>query len=452
MPPRASRSSSHATSSDAELAERASPSQPSSRSGPAEDGGDHVRGTADRSPWRSASSPGAAVGTRWAAPTSACRRRSPVRPPPALHHHREGRATRSRPPRAIPPAPPRAAIYARVSSDQQAERHAIDSQPGELTARASRDGHPVPDDRLFVDNGHSGASLARPALERLRDLVALAGVDTLYVHAPDRLARSYAHQVLLLEEFARAGTAVVFLNRPIGDTPEDNLLLQLQGMFAEYERAKVLERSRRGKRHRAQAGAVSVLSRAPFGYRYVTREAGGGEARYQVDENAARVVRQIFAWVGHERLTLAAVCRRLHAAGIPSPSGKAHWSRAMVHPMLLNPAYAGRAIYGRRCCIPWQPPLHPPRGHDRLPKRPFRQVPAPAERHISVAVPAIVDEELFTSAAERLQENRKRNRERLAGYQYLLRGLLVCQTCGYGFTGHHHQGRWRYYRCCGTDR
>ena len=170
---------------------------------------------------------------------------------------------RSHPPRAIPPAPPRVAIYARVSSDQQAERHTIDSQLGELKARASRDGHPVRDDMLFVDNGHSGASLVRPALERLRDLVALAGVDILYVHAPDRLARSYAHQVLLLEEFARAGTEVVFLNRPIGDTPEDNLLLQLQGMFAEYERAKMLERSRRGKRHRAQAGAVSVLVPRP---------------------------------------------------------------------------------------------------------------------------------------------------------------------------------------------
>ena len=130
---------------------------------------------------------------------------------------------------------------------------------------------------LFIDNGHSGASLIRPALERLRDLIALSAVDLVYVHAPDRLARSYAHQVLLLEEFARAGTQVVFLNRPIGDTPEDSLLLQLQGMFAEYERAKVLERSRRGKRHRAQTGAVSVLSRAPFGYRYITREAGGGD-------------------------------------------------------------------------------------------------------------------------------------------------------------------------------
>ena len=201
----------------------------------------------------------------------------------------------------------RVAIYARVPSDQQTERHTIDSQLAELKARAVQDGHQIQDDMLFIDNGHSGASLIRPALERLRDLVALSAIDVVYVHAPDRLARSYAHQVLLLEEFARAGTQAVFLNRPIGDTPEDSLLLQLQGMFAEYERTKVLERSRRGKRHRAQMGAVSVLSRAPFGYRYITREAGGGAARYEIDEEAARIVRQIFTWVGHERLTLAAV-------------------------------------------------------------------------------------------------------------------------------------------------
>jgi hypothetical protein len=177
-------------------------------------------------------------------------------------------------------------------------------------------------------------------------------------------------------------------------------------MFAEYERAKMLERSRRGKRHRAQTGAVSVLSRAPFGYRYITREAGGGAARYEIDEDAARIVRQIFTWVGYERLSLAAVCRRLLGQDIPSPAGNRHWSRAMIHTMLLNPAYVGQAIYGRRQCLPWQPPLHPPRGHAGVLKRPYRQVPAPAERHISVAVPAIVDAELFTSAAERLQENR----------------------------------------------
>ncbi len=205
-------------------------------------------------------------------------------------------------PRAIPAAAPlQAAIYARVSSDQQAEHHTIDSQLSELNTRAAQDGHPVRDEMRFIDNGHSGASLIRPALERLRDLVALAAINVLYVHAPDRLARSYAHQMLLLEELAHAGTEVIFLNRPIGHTPEDNLLLQLQGMFAEYERTKLLERSRRGKRHLAKTGAVSVLSRAPFGYRYVSRDAGGGVARYEIDEDQAKVVRQIFRWVGGSR-------------------------------------------------------------------------------------------------------------------------------------------------------
>src|SRR5919112_3135734 len=195
----------------------------------------------------------------------------------------------------------RAAIYARVSSDQQAERHTIASQVEALLARAAADGHAIQAELRFLDNGQSGASLIRPALERLRDLAAMGAIDVVYVHAPDRLARSYTHQAVLIEEFARAGTQVVFLNRPIGQSPEDNLLLQLQGMFAEYERARMLERSRRGKRYLARAGVVSVLSRAPYGYRYVGRGAGGGVARFEVIAEKAQVVRQIFQWVGHER-------------------------------------------------------------------------------------------------------------------------------------------------------
>ena len=128
--------------------------------------------------------------------------------------------------RARPVPPVRAAVYARVSSDQQAERHTIDSQVGALVARASADGHGVAPEFRFLDDGHSGASLVRPALERLRDLVAMSAIDLVYVHAPDRLARSYAHQAVLVEEFARAGAGVVFLNRPLGETPEDTLLLQ----------------------------------------------------------------------------------------------------------------------------------------------------------------------------------------------------------------------------------
>jgi site-specific DNA recombinase len=194
------------------------------------------------------------------------------------------------------------ALYARVSSDQQNEARTIESQLADLRARLAVEGITLPAELEFVDNGYSGATLIRPALERLRDVAAAGGFDRLYVHCPDRLARNYAHQVLLLEEFIRAGVEVIFLNREVGQTPEDQLLLQVQGMIAEYERAKILERSRRGKRHGAQVGKVSVLGGAPYGYRYVTKQEGAGEASFEIVWEEARVVRQVFEWVGRDRL------------------------------------------------------------------------------------------------------------------------------------------------------
>ena len=174
------------------------------------------------------------------------------------------------------------ASYARVSSEQQASAQTIASQVAAVRERVAADGYRLPADHEFLDDGYSGATLVRPALERLRDLVASGGVDRLYVHSPDRLARKYAYQVLLIDEFQRSGVEVVFLNRELGRTPEDDLLLQVQGMVAEYERAKILERSRRGKRHAAQTGSVSVLSGAPYGYQYVRKQDGGGQARYEI--------------------------------------------------------------------------------------------------------------------------------------------------------------------------
>lgn len=167
------------------------------------------------------------------------------------------------------------ALYARVSSEQQAEAKTIESQLADLHERISTDGFELSTVLEFVDDGYSGSTLVRPALERLRDVAAAGGMDRLYVHNPDRFARNYAYQVLLLEELTRAGVEVLFLNRALGQTPEDQLLLQVQGVIAEYERAKFLERSRRGKRHAAQQGHVGILCHAPFGYRYVNKQEGG---------------------------------------------------------------------------------------------------------------------------------------------------------------------------------
>jgi site-specific DNA recombinase len=217
------------------------------------------------------------------------------------------------------------AFYARVSSEQQTTAQTILSQVAALRQRILEDRLVLLPEHEFLDEGYSGATLLRPALERLRDLIATGALDCVYVHSPDRLARQYAYQVLLVDEWQRAGVEVIFLNRALGQSPEDDLLLQVQGMVAEYERAKILERSRRGKRHAAQAGSPSVLSGAPYGYRYVSVTEGGGQARYEPIPEQVRVVQQIFTWIGRERASIGEVCRRLQQAGEPSPKGKSYW-------------------------------------------------------------------------------------------------------------------------------
>jgi site-specific DNA recombinase len=352
-----------------------------------------------------------------------------------------------------------AASYARVSSEQQAEANTVASQVAALQARVAEDGLALPEERQFVDEGYSGATLIRPALERLRDLVAAGGVDRLYVHSPDRLARKYAYQVLLIDEFQRAGVEVVFLNRELGRTPEDELLLQVQGMVAEYERAKILERSRRGKRHAAHSGEVSVLSTAPYGYLYIRKQDSGGEGRFEILLEEARVVRQVFAWVGRDRLSIGEVVRRLNQAGERTRTGKTVWDRTTVWGMLKNPAYMGQAAFGKTRVGPLQPRLRAQRGGSLQPRRAYSTSDVRREEWIAVPVPALVSEELFAAVQGQLEENRRRARQGQRGARYLLQGLVLCQHCGYAFYGKPvsssaANGKVRdyaYYRCIGTD-
>src|SRR5580658_2930493 len=164
-----------------------------------------------------------------------------------------------------------AAIYARVSSDRQKENHTIASQTAALIEYAQKNRYSVPPEWVFQDEGYSGAILVRPGLERLRDLAAEGQISAVLIYSPDRLSRKYAYQVLLAEELSRSGVELFYVKSPAGATPEDQLVVQFQGMIAEYERAQIAERSRRGKRHKAQQGTVNVLSGAPYGYRYVRK-------------------------------------------------------------------------------------------------------------------------------------------------------------------------------------
>jgi site-specific DNA recombinase len=351
------------------------------------------------------------------------------------------------------------AIYARVSSEQQAEEGTIESQLAALRQRVAQDGYQVSEELTFVDEGYSGTILIRPELEQLRDVVALQGLTRLYVLDPDRLTRKYAYQVLLLDEFQQAGVEVVFLNHALGQSPEDELLVQVQGMIAEYERAKIIERSRRGKRHAAQTGRVSVLSGAPYGYHYISKQEGGGQARYEVSLEEARVVRQIFDWVGRERASIGEVCRRLQQAGAQTRGGKTVWDRSVVWGILKNPAYKGTAAFGKTRLAPMRPKLRPQRGDPVHPRRPKSILDVSQAEWIYISVPALVTEALFEVVQAQLQENRQRARQGQRGARYLLQGLVVCAGCQYAYYGKAISNKaakgkkrdYAYYRCIGTD-
>src|SRR5437762_2957481 len=268
------------------------------------------------------------------------------------------------------PSDLRTALYARVSSEKQAEANTIASQVAELRRRIAQDGCTILDDDCFVDDGVSGTTLIRPALERLRDQVAHGAIDRLYVLAPDRLARKASYQAVLIDEWAQAGVEIVFLNHALGKSPEDDLLLQVQGVIAEYERAKIMERSRRGKLHAARQGSVNVLAQAPFGYRYVTIAEGGGQARYEVVLEEARVIQQIFTWVGEEHVSLSEVCRRLEKQGVRTRTGLARWRSRSIAVLLKIPACMGEAHFGKTGIEPWRPGLRPRRGKPAVPRQP----------------------------------------------------------------------------------
>jgi site-specific DNA recombinase len=351
----------------------------------------------------------------------------------------------------------RVALYARVSSERQADELTIQSQVAALRQRIAADRCRIEPELCFLDEGFSGATVQRPALERLRDLAYSGAIDRLYVHSPDRLARHYAYQVVLLEELQRHSVEVVFLNDVTGVTsPEKNLLMHAQGMIAEYERAKILERTRRGRRYAARQGKVSALGHAPYGYRYVSKHEGGGEARYEVDADASRRVQALFRWVGVEGLSLGEVSRRLREEGVLTPTGRNSWDRATLRGILLNPAYQGTAKYGKTRLLPRKTEPRSMRGRPLTRHSHQFAVATKPDEQEEIAVPALVSAELFQAVAERLADNRRRYRAQKQGTEFLLSGLLVCGHCQSAFCGRRYRikpsSTYVYYQCIGTDR
>jgi len=335
----------------------------------------------------------------------------------------------------------RVGLYARVSTERQHERGTIGSQLEALRAAAETDGDEVIEE--FIDNGYSGARLDRPALDRLRDAAEAGVLDGVLCLCVDRLARAYAYQVLILEELERFGVTVRFLEGPSpSDDPQATLLIQMQGVIAEYEKAKVAERNRRGKLYRARAGEIPFW-KVSYGYRRVV-EPDTGRSRIEIFEPEAQVVREIFAAYVERGLSVRQIAFELRDRAIPSPTGKPQWGTSAIDRVLRNEAYVGTVYYNRHERI---------EGAVRGRKTRLRE--RPREEWIAIPVTAIIDRDTFDRVSQVSHENFKLSPRGAAAEAWLLRGLIECGHCHVGCSCHNSYGRHgamtRYYCCRNHD-
>ena len=342
------------------------------------------------------------------------------------------------------------ALYARVSSSRQQQQQTIDQQLSRLHdyVAAQPEWH-LDEEHIYCDDGYSGASLKRPGLDRLRDRIAVAAFECVVLTAPDRLARNYVHQMLLVDEFNQRGCRVEFVERPMSDDPHDQLLLQIRSAVAEYERTLIAERMRRGRQAKLRSGQLLPWTRAPYGY-LLDAERPRDPSRVQTDPVQAAVVEQMFAWYSDptEPISLYEVAKRLSDAQIPTPRGGKRWNVASVRGMLRSPAYMGVAYSGRTHPVPARrrKSALQPVGSGQSEK------PAPKEEWIAVPVPAIISQETFEVVQQRLDRNVQMARRNNTTSDYLFRGLVSCGQCRLTCGGRTLHSGYHYYVCRGrTD-
>jgi site-specific DNA recombinase len=341
------------------------------------------------------------------------------------------------------------ALYLRVSTSRQQQAQTIEQQLDRLRAHVAQ--HPdwhLAEEHIYRDDGYTGAKLNRPGLDRLRDRAAFAAFELLLITAPDRLARNYVHQMLLIDELAQRGCQVEFLDRPMSNDPHDQLLLQIRGAVAEYERNLIADRMRRGRQAKLRSGQLLPWTRAPYGY-ILDVERPRDPSRVRLDPVKAAIVQQIFAWYTDPQTptSLYMVAKRLSDDHIPTPTGSPRWNVASIRGILRSSAYTGLAYSGRTHPAPARrrksalQPVGPGESHQ----------PAPAEEWIAIAVPAIVSQETFDLAQARLDQNKQLARRNNTAHDYLLRGLVSCGACKLSCMGRSLHPGYDYYVCRGRS-
>ena len=343
------------------------------------------------------------------------------------------------------------ALYARVSTERQEKRETIASQLAALRKHAEQHGYSIAEEFVCLDDGVSGARLDRAGLDRLRDGAQAACFDAVLVHSPDRLSRKYAYLILIIEELERLGVHVLFVEQPLIDDPHAALLVQIQGAVAEYERAKLAERYRRGKLHRARQGEVFWHS-IPFGYRRIPRQ-DMHAAHVVIHEPEAAIIRKVFDWHVHDGLTIRKIAKRLTKSGFRPPRGGRRWGETTVHRILHNEAYIGTLYYNRVHTVSVVPT--PNGSMQRISAT--RVVERPRSEWISVSVPPVIDREVFECSQARHEPNQQFSPRRLHEERWLLRRMLRCRQCGrkhacvFAYTRRASKSTVAYYRCGKQD-
>lgn len=333
------------------------------------------------------------------------------------------------------------ALYGRVSTERQEKQETIQSQLEALREFIKKNGYECVGE--YIDDGYSGALLDRPALDRLRDDAKKKLFEAIVIHSPDRLSREYWHRGLVESELKKLNITFIFLNRPENkDTPEDKLLDIVQSGIAEYEKAKILERTRRGKVAKAKRGQV-VASIAPYGYTYVPGDRTKGiSGRYEICEKEAQVVRLIFDMLVNKRYSVRRICKELFNREIPSRISKV-WRTSSMHKLIRNETYAGKTYYNKH--ISFEMPKQ--QGQYRRTANTGKKL-RPRNEWIPITLPEsliIIDRDTFDRAQRQLIKNSEMS-PRHVKYQYLLRGLVKCGKCGSPMYGVFRLKRFRY-RC-----
>ncbi len=342
----------------------------------------------------------------------------------------------------------RVAAYVRVSTLGQVKLQTIEQQLETIHRYVEHKGWELPEENIFRDDGYSDASLDRPALDLLRDKARFRELGAVVLLCPDRLARNYVHQMVLIEELEKSGCRVEFVERPMSSEPDDQLLLQIRGAVAEYERTLIKERMRRGKLTKLKAGMLLPWTLEPYGYRSDPDRPRDPDG-LRLDEEKAAVVAEIFAMYLEDGGSLSGVSKMLLARGISSPKGRPVWRVSSLRGILTNPVYTGKVYAGR---VRKRPPRKRhsallPIGHPQ-----DTGVPADPEEWIPVTtVPAIVAQEQFDRVAEKLSRNKSFASRNNKKNTYLLRALTSCGRCGLA-CGARKVEQYKYYFCNGKSK